>query len=143
MENQIVKRRLDMIASHFAASDDILANPISPMSCSGSLNSPMRRYDNRMYFARQGSASQAYFMRQVSMDQGLAQPGVLPKCSNLVNEGSFNSSQDPLFSRPVRPYASSPNVGVALPESQDCKLVAPDTPMFAQPNRRVVGYKQN
>ncbi|KAK6919680.1 Alpha crystallin/Hsp20 domain [Dillenia turbinata] len=142
MENQIVRRRLDMIASHFAASDEILANPISPMSCNGGINSTMRRYDNRMYFARQGSASQAYFMRQASVDQRLAQTGVLPKCTNLVNEGSPNSLQGPLFSRPGGQYASSPSVGVTPPESQDCKLLAPDPPMFAQPKRRMDEYKQ-
>jgi hypothetical protein len=33
------------------------------------LNSVIRRRDNGMHFARQGSASQAYFMRQATIEE--------------------------------------------------------------------------
>jgi hypothetical protein len=38
-------------------------------NCSCSLNSVFQRCDNRMHFARQGSASQGYFMRQATIEE--------------------------------------------------------------------------
>jgi len=40
-------------------------------NCSGSLNSVLRRCDNKVYFARQASASLGYFMRQTSIEEVL------------------------------------------------------------------------
>lgn len=40
-------------------------------NCSGSLNSVLRRCDNKVYFARQSSASFGYFMRQTSAEEVL------------------------------------------------------------------------
>lgn len=43
--------------------------PVLSQNCSSSLNSVVRRGDNRMHFARQGSASQGYFMRQATVEE--------------------------------------------------------------------------
>ncbi|XVF01664.1 hypothetical protein REPUB_Repub04eG0107700 [Reevesia pubescens] len=63
-------------------------------NCSGSLNSVIQRCDNRMYFARQGSSYQAYFMRQVSREE--CRGGGLPLNGNEESQSgntySFHSS---------------------------------------------------
>jgi hypothetical protein len=41
-------------------------------NCSGSLNSVLRRCDNKVYFARQASSSFGYFMRQASLEEVLS-----------------------------------------------------------------------
>ncbi|KAK9284380.1 hypothetical protein L1049_023551 [Liquidambar formosana] len=143
METEVARRRINLIAGHFAATDDLAATHVFPMNCSSSLNSLIRRRDNRMYFARQGSSSQACFMRQVSIEQGIsAQPGMPPKCSSSANERSSIASEVPLFSRPARMEPKFPKFGVVPPMMQDCKLSAPDPPKFSRPNRRIGGQKQ-
>ncbi|XP_028791531.1 uncharacterized protein LOC114747377 isoform X2 [Neltuma alba] len=70
MESEVVRRRVHMIAAHFASKDDISPAHLLPMNCSGSLNSVLRRCDNKIYFARQASASLGPFMRQTSLEEG-------------------------------------------------------------------------
>uniref|UniRef100_A0A5B6YJY7 SHSP domain-containing protein n=1 Tax=Davidia involucrata TaxID=16924 RepID=A0A5B6YJY7_DAVIN len=145
MESQLVRRRMNTIAGHFATADDVSATAahVFPMNCSSSLNSVIRRYDNRMYFARQGSSSQACFMRPVSTEQGSsAQPDVPLKYTGSANEGFSNAFEAPSFSRPARLEPNFPNFGVIQPLVQDCKLPAPEQPKFARPNRRISGQKQ-
>ncbi|KAJ4730386.1 Small heat shock protein [Melia azedarach] len=151
MENE-VRRRINRIAGHIApTNDDIISSTtqLLPMNCSSSLNSVMRRCDNRMYFARQASDSQACFMRQISSEQSscnaseaplFARPCVPLKGFGFTNEGSCNAfSEAPLFSRPARMEPNFPNA-LMRPLLQDCKLSTPDLPKFAKPDRRI--FKQ-
>ncbi|CAL5328520.1 unnamed protein product [Camellia sinensis] len=133
MESQLVRRRMNTIAGHFAiaVADDIAAAafhifPLSQLiNCSSSLNSVIRRCDNRMHFARQGSSSQACFMRQVSTSTeqvSSAQSCVyLNKSCGSANEGSSNAFEAPLFSRPIaRMQQNYPNVSSIQPVVEKC-----------------------
>lgn len=71
MEAQAVRRRINTISSHFLPTDELSATHVLPMNCSSTLNSVIRRCDNKMYFARQGSVFQATFMRQGSNEDVL------------------------------------------------------------------------
>lgn len=51
-------------------------------NCSGSLNSVLRRCDNKVYFARQASSSFGYFMRQTSGEEVLTVCSY-PLCSSM------------------------------------------------------------
>lgn len=42
---------------------------VMPQNCSGSLNSAIRRCDNKLSFARQASSEQGFFMKQASPDE--------------------------------------------------------------------------
>ncbi|KAI9114666.1 hypothetical protein K1719_014364 [Acacia pycnantha] len=70
MESEAVRRRVHTIAAHFASKDDLSPTHLLPMNCSGSLNSVLRRCDNKIYFARQASASLGPFMRPTSLEEG-------------------------------------------------------------------------
>ncbi|KAF5956609.1 hypothetical protein HYC85_003834 [Camellia sinensis] len=129
MESQLVRRRMNTIAGHFATAvaDDIAAaaSHIFPLNCSSSLNSVIRRCDNRMHFARQGSSSQACFMRQASTSTeqvSSAQSCVyLNKSCGSANEGSSNAFEAPLFSRPIaRMQQDYPNVSSIQPVVEKC-----------------------
>ncbi|XP_034700831.1 uncharacterized protein LOC117925833 isoform X1 [Vitis riparia] len=141
MEKQAARRRINLIAGHFVPTDDLSASHVFPMNCSSSLNSAIRRCDNRTYFARQGSSSQGCFMRQVSTEQGSPpQPGMPLKCSAYSNESS-NTSQTPLFSKPARVEPNLSYVGSIQPLPQDFNL-ATEPAKFARPSQRVSGSKQ-
>ncbi|KAK3446205.1 hypothetical protein EUGRSUZ_A01949 [Eucalyptus grandis] len=139
MEGQVARRRISTIAGHFVAGEDISAAArVVPLNCSASLNSVIQRYDNRMYFARQGSSSQGSFMRQASIDQQVrpTQPGTC--------QGSCNASEAPSFSRPSRTEQKLPNFGLIQPRAQCCNLTAAEpAPSFARPNRRISRQKQS
>ncbi|XP_062153049.1 uncharacterized protein LOC133861315 [Alnus glutinosa] len=190
MESEVARRRIDMIAAHFAPADDIPVTNVLPMNCSCSLNSVFQRCDNRMHFGRQGSASQGYFMRQATIEEsGSVQSGVAHKAQNYnsilnsvirrrdngmhfarqgsasqayfmrqatIEEGSSapsgvphkssgyerscNGFEAPLFSRPVRKELNLAN-GQAM--VQGCVLtIMPEAPKFAQPSRRTNGRKE-
>ncbi|KAG5552090.1 hypothetical protein RHGRI_010245 [Rhododendron griersonianum] len=89
-------------------------------NCTSSLNSVIQRRDNIMQFARQGSSSQACFMRQASTDQVLiqrfqvrsAQSGVPLKSTSSTTEGSSNAFEGPLFSRLTSMPPNFPNASV-------------------------------
>ncbi|XP_047321092.1 uncharacterized protein LOC124925163 [Impatiens glandulifera] len=101
-EIESVKRRMSMIAGHFAG-DDFLggsAHTLLPLNCSSSLNSVIR-YDNRMYFARQGSSNHSLFMRQQQQQQPQSQAIKSTICSSCKNMP--NLIESPLFSRPTKP----------------------------------------
>ncbi|XWS41100.1 hypothetical protein CRYUN_Cryun17cG0051700 [Craigia yunnanensis] len=136
METEAASRRITTIAGHFSPNDDILSSThLLPMNCSGSLNSVIRRCDNRMYFARQGSAYQACFMRQVSREKRTApQCGALPKTSCTPMESS-NTSEAPLFSRPKMMEPNFSNLAAIQPLGLDWRLSIPDPPKFARPNK--------
>lgn len=129
MENQVVRRRLNLIAGHFAITDDISTCQVLPMNCSSGLAAPIQRRDNRMYFARQGSCSQPCFMRQVSVEQ-----------DNFSNEDVSNACEGPLFSKPAKLETNSQNVRGNV--VQDSGLPAPKFPLFAKPSRKIVGHTE-
>ncbi|KAH7682065.1 Small heat shock protein HSP20 protein [Dioscorea alata] len=107
MEFQIVRRRVGRILNHVAPCDDILpSNPhLFPMNCSSTLNTMVCRYDNRLLFARQGSASQPCFMQPVSSGQNTEHDHSFQLNSHLTNsssgtcDSSNRHSEVPLFSR--------------------------------------------
>ncbi|KZV43149.1 protein trichome birefringence-like 43 [Dorcoceras hygrometricum] len=124
MENhQTVWRRATVIAAHLVSHEDISASAthVLPMSCSNSLNSAMWRCDNRTNFARQGSSSQACFMRQASCAQDYPRHSLPSRSTSWGNKGS-NSFEPPVFSRPAEAefrHPPDPSLG---------------TPLFARPN---------
>ncbi|GKV02702.1 hypothetical protein SLEP1_g15100 [Rubroshorea leprosula] len=128
-EAATARRRISFIAAHFTPNQDIIsATPLLPMNCSGSLNSVIRRFDNRLYFARQNSVSQACFMRQISSEQGTA--GVPLNSSGST--GCYPSAtKAPSFSRPAKRQL---NFSRTAAPRQDCKLSNSDCPLFSRPN---------
>ncbi|XP_075656938.1 uncharacterized protein LOC142627042 isoform X1 [Castanea sativa] len=56
-------------------------------NCCSSLNSVLRRCDNRMFFARQGSVSQANFMRQATIEENCSseQATIEENCNSNLN----------------------------------------------------------
>ncbi|EEF36490.1 small heat-shock protein, putative [Ricinus communis] len=136
METEAVRRRMNMIAAHFAPSEDMSPTHLLPMNCSSSLNFVMPRYDNRMYFARQGSASQAFFMRQVSTEQGSPEkPGIPFNCS---------ASEAPFYSRPTKMGQNLSNAEPIQSPAKACKsFVSSDLPNFARPSTCIGRKKQS
>ncbi|KAK6134430.1 hypothetical protein DH2020_031828 [Rehmannia glutinosa] len=140
METQVVRRRANVIAAHLASHEDISATAthVFPMSCSNSLNSVIRRYDNRTLFARQGSTSQGCYMRPASIEQGTyMQPGTPLKSSGCGNKGS-NALEPPAFSRPAQVEPGIPSVKGIQSKVQGCKYTecSPEAPMFSRPNKK-------
>ncbi|KAL5570874.1 hypothetical protein UlMin_020471 [Ulmus minor] len=135
MEAQAVRRRINMLAAHFVPTDEISATNLLPMNCSSTLNSLIRRCDNKVYFARQGSASQAGFMRQASnedvQETGDQSPStilnsMIRRCDNKMffarqgsaYQGCFmrqSSNEEASFAQPdVSPkYSGSENEGLS------------------------------
>ncbi|KAJ6680309.1 HEAT SHOCK PROTEIN 26 [Salix purpurea] len=145
MDSESVRRRMNMIVAHFAPTiaDDISSPArLLPLNCSGSLNSVIRRYDNRMCFARQGSASQACFMRQA---QGSSEKGLRSSASSET-EWSCNAElvrdETPLFSRPAKIKPNLPKVEPALTPAKYCKSTMSALPKFARPNRSIINSRK-
>lgn len=139
MESQIVRRRANIIAAHLAFHEDISATAahVFPMSCSNNLNSVIRRHDNRMYFARQGSGSQGCYMRQSLNEQGnYVQPDIPSKSTNSGKRGS-NSLDAPSFSRPAQVEPGIPASKGVNSVDQGCRYTdpAPEAPVFARPSK--------
>ncbi|KAJ0977400.1 hypothetical protein J5N97_012874 [Dioscorea zingiberensis] len=106
MESQIVRRRVGRILNHVAACEEVLPSNahLFPLNCSSTLNTIGPRYDNRLLFARQGSAYQACFMQQASGGQNTVhdiscQQSLRPTCSSRTCDSSYQRSEIPLFSR--------------------------------------------
>nr|GMD35041.1 putative small heat shock protein [Ipomoea batatas] len=137
MESQIVSRRVNMIAAHLAAHEDISTAPthVFPVICSSNLNSVIRRCDNRMHFARQGSSSQGCFMRPSSYEQG--NPSAIPPKSIGYANTASNASDTPMFSRPSSVEPSKKSVQ-QIPYVAQCykyqySECSPEAPKFARP----------
>ncbi|XP_043699191.1 uncharacterized protein LOC122649980 [Telopea speciosissima] len=142
MENPVV-RRVNLIMGHFASNENSSPNHVFPTNCSSSINSVIRRCDNRMLFARQGFISQACFMRPVSAPQGsLVKCGACLSCPGSVNQNFSYLSEAPTFSRPARKESNLTNIVEHKPMKQDCKLSATETPLFACPSAGLSGQKQ-
>ncbi|PPD94202.1 hypothetical protein GOBAR_DD08782 [Gossypium barbadense] len=129
MESETARRRISNIASHFSPCDDTLSvSHLLPMNCSG-------RCDNRMYFARQGSAFRACFMRQVSRPERTAPQCFAPPKSVSTPLESSNAIEAPLFSRPTMMDSNLSNLAKIEPLGLDWRLSMPDPPKFARPNK--------
>ncbi|KAK7372055.1 hypothetical protein VNO80_05424 [Phaseolus coccineus] len=140
MESELVKRRIHMIAAHFAPKDDISTTHLLPMNCSGSLNSVPRRCDNKVYFARQASSSLGYFMRQSSIEEGGSTfaskthhgAGAASKCAS--------NARAPCFARPAMAESLLKNSVVQpMTPEQGCDFSTLEPPTFARPNRKIRG----
>ncbi|PIA42050.1 hypothetical protein AQUCO_02100118v1 [Aquilegia coerulea] len=149
MENQVVRRRVNMIVGHFSGNEDLpAATHLLPLNCSSSINSVARRCDNRMLFARQGSISQACFMRQVSIEESSgannsSHNGVPPHSScSAIKDSSCNPLGTPLFSRPIqmKPQAS---IVEYRPAKQECQLSLEGPPKFSRPYKGFDGHNKN
>lgn len=136
MESQVVSRRVNMIAAHLAAREDISTAPthVFPVICSSNLNSVIRRCDNRMHFARQGSSSQGCFMRPSSYEQG--NPSAIPPKSIGYANFTSDASEAPMFSRPSSMGSSNKVQGYKYSEC------SPEAPRFMRPCRTITKESQ-
>ncbi|KAA8525006.1 hypothetical protein F0562_011356 [Nyssa sinensis] len=145
MESQLVRRRMNTLAGHFASADDISATAthLFPMNCSSSLNSVIQRRDNRMFFARQGSGSQACFMRPVPTEQpqncSSSLNSVFRRCDNRMYFARQGSSSQACFMRPVSTeQGSSAQSSVPLKctrSAREGSSNASEEPLFSRPAR--------
>ncbi|ESR61266.1 hypothetical protein CICLE_v10016256mg [Citrus x clementina] len=152
MEAEVARRRINRITGHVVAAtimnDDIISSTthLLPMNCSSSLNSVIRRCDNRVNFARQASNAQGCFMRPASNEQSPCNafdaPMFARPCSCMPLKCDA-SPEAPLFSRPARMEpAEFRNYTLMQPLPQDCKLSTPDLRKFAKPDGRSVKQVQ-
>ncbi|KAK7276793.1 hypothetical protein RIF29_17939 [Crotalaria pallida] len=139
METELVRRRVHMIASHFPPTEDISPTLLLPMNCSGSLNSVLRRCDNKVYFARQASASQGYFMRPTSVEEGSSTSFIAPKTQGGAASESPSNARAPCFARPARTESDFSNsMFLQMPLVQGYDFTTPDPPTFARPIRQTI-----
>ncbi|KAH9314324.1 hypothetical protein KI387_022951, partial [Taxus chinensis] len=115
--------------------------------CNGTMNSMFKRYDNMVLFARQGTASQGYYMRQVTIQQfpdhdvGAASRLDAPsECTSELSSThdkkncTSNATQDPLFSKPVEfQHGSAASFEVPQQQLQNMQSVIAQSPLFAKP----------
>ncbi|MQM10386.1 hypothetical protein Taro_043280 [Colocasia esculenta] len=144
-ESEVVRRRVNRIASHVAGSEESEVparhhSQLLPMNCSNTLNSVMRRCDNRLLFARQSSASQSCFMQQVSATQvrdvffliSVLLPS-LPPCSGDLHGG---------IDIPVQAIPYMPNLKKQQPTPQEYVEPSAEPPRFARPGSGVCDKNQ-
>uniref|UniRef100_A0A1J3J4E4 Small heat shock protein C4 n=1 Tax=Noccaea caerulescens TaxID=107243 RepID=A0A1J3J4E4_NOCCA len=111
LDSITARRRLATVAAHFPPTTNDPASTASlvPLNCSSSLNSVMRRCDNKISFGRQASSEQGPFMRQqASSDESLAMPqsggislnnSVIRRCDNRLYFARQASSAQGFFMR--------------------------------------------
>lgn len=147
MESASARRRIQQIAGHLAVHKERGGALLLPMSCSGATKSMMRRFDNMVFFARQGTSSQGYFMRQVTIKQypdngevKASQLDATSECSNNVSAACgnknfpSNASQDPMFSKAVEfQQGLDDSVGITQQSQQNMQSAAARSPLFAKP----------
>ncbi|RDY02141.1 hspC2, partial [Mucuna pruriens] len=140
MESELVKRRIHMIAAHFAPTDDISTTHLLPMNCSGSLNSVLRRCDNKVYFARQASASLGYFMRQTSIEEVGSTSFIAPKTHHgAAASECLSNARAPCFARPAGAESVSTNSMVPpMTQVQGYDFSTLDPPTFSRPSKQIV-----
>ncbi|VVA90194.1 unnamed protein product [Arabis nemorensis] len=95
VESVTARRRLATVAAHFPATtnDPVSSASLAPLNCSSSLNSVIRRCDNKISFARQASSEQGFFMRQqASTDEvpNSAQNGGISLKNSVIRRGDHN-----------------------------------------------------
>ncbi|XP_030483092.2 uncharacterized protein LOC115699705 [Cannabis sativa] len=152
MEAQAVaRRRISTIASHFPLDDHSLSpTHVLPMNCSSTLNSVIRRYDNKMYFARQGSAYLPNFMRQASNDDVIEETAN-PNTTTSLNSATRRFDSRLFFARQGSAYQANfmrqgsndevlpPPQSDTCPKSSDVRTeglyyVSPERPSFSRPS---------
>ncbi|KAL5997753.1 hypothetical protein ACLOJK_008683 [Asimina triloba] len=136
MERVIANRRMRIIAGHLtaeeaagkegAAAHSSSVTRVSPLNCSSTLNYVGRRCDNRVLFARQGSITQARFMRQVSVEEDFGHDSQ----ENAYQKFSDCKDSEPLFAR-------QENVYLKFSGFKDSE------PLFARPAKADVGEHQS
>ncbi|XP_078428248.1 uncharacterized protein LOC144700665 isoform X2 [Wolffia australiana] len=102
------------------------------------------RRDNRMFFARQGSAVQGRFMRQVS----IAQVARDDKCEVQNSQASFHPQQsggEPMFARACTPVANPLLTKLPQPTAQVNVETSFEPPNFARPGseKTLISFNQN
>ncbi|CAA6673008.1 unnamed protein product [Spirodela intermedia] len=141
-DSEVVRRRMSRIADHVAGCREDVAQPhrqLLPVNCSSTLNAVTPRRDSRTLFARQGSASQACFMRQVSVAQGLRAGGCAQQSSPInclpPGNGDYSSqhSGGPLFARPSQRVSTPPLLKIHQPTAQENTEASTEQPRFARP----------
>jgi len=140
MENASARRRIQQIACHLAAHKEGGSALLLPMSCSGATKSMIRRFDNMVFFARQGSSSQGYFMRQVTIKQYPDHGEVKESQLDATSECASNVSaacQDPMFSKAVEFQQGSAesieSIEIPQQSQQNIQSAAARSPLFAKP----------
>lgn len=147
MESSSARRRIQQIACHLAARKEGGGASLFPMSCSGAMKSTIRRFDNMVFFARQGTSSQGYFMRQVTIkqypDHGEVKASQLDATSDCTSDVSAacgnesiasNANQDPMFSKAVEFQQGSAECHEIPQQSQqNMQSAAARSPLFAKP----------
>ncbi|PKA64470.1 17.6 kDa class I heat shock protein 1 [Apostasia shenzhenica] len=141
MELSIATNRVRRILDHVAAGDEIppSSSHLFAMNCSSTLNSSVRRYDNRTIFARQGFVSNAGFMQQASTKQShgcsdSASKNVASNCSAGSGDSSYQNQGEPLFSRKAQVNFDLPDLGDGRLLKQDCALYSTEAPNFSSAN---------
>ncbi|KAL1202104.1 18.8 kDa class II heat shock protein [Cardamine amara subsp. amara] len=105
LETITARRRLAAVAAHFPATsyDPASTASLVPLNCSSSLNSVIRRCDNKISFARQASSEQGFFMRQASADDENCaislKNSVIRRCDNKMYFARQASSAQGFFMR--------------------------------------------
>ncbi|CAL0317487.1 unnamed protein product [Lupinus luteus] len=136
METELVRRRIHMIASHFPPSQHISYTLLHPMNCRSSFGSVLRRCDNKVYFARQSSASLGYFMRQASVEEGSSTSFVAPKTHGATCESP--NARAPCFARPARKESDFSNpMFQPMAHVHEYGFRTPDPPTFARPSKQI------
>ncbi|XP_078169936.1 alpha-crystallin domain 32.1 isoform X1 [Carex rostrata] len=135
MEQQAATRRISLILGHLAAAEELSSLHLFPMNCSSTLNSIGGRCDNRLLFARQGSAYQAYHMKQQSMRQN-PEAGCATQEKNPQNSQSCSSQKTfrkPMFSRQSQNIPQFQNSRKDPPRfSRSCQMDMPSLPNAGQ-----------
>ncbi|GLJ14310.1 hypothetical protein SUGI_0230490 [Cryptomeria japonica] len=114
MASEAANRRIHQIACHLIANTEAGGDGVFASSCKGTMNSVIKRYDNMVLFARQGTASQGFFMRQVTTEQfpdhDVRAASSSVELSSTPDKKTFasKSSQGPMFSKPVEFWQGSP-----------------------------------
>ncbi|XP_023553627.1 uncharacterized protein LOC111811120 isoform X1 [Cucurbita pepo subsp. pepo] len=130
MEHHAGKRRLDVLAAHLAPAGDISTGQghVLPANCCSYGSSVIRRFDNKTYFARQGSEACGAYMRQASATEMIFQV----QGNQRSNSQPFlDVSEGPVYSRPAKD-GGMPSIGIEQLMTQNFNLIASEPPMFAR-----------
>lgn len=150
MASEAASRRIHQIACHLVSNSEAGGDGVFPSSCNGTMNSVIKRYDNMVLFARQGTASQGFFMRQVTTEQfpdhdvrATSRLNSPLECnielSSTPDKKIFasKSSQGPMFSKPVEFWQ-----GASASHEVSQQQLADQSPMFAKPASRCTKIRQ-
>ncbi|ONK80112.1 uncharacterized protein A4U43_C01F14010 [Asparagus officinalis] len=141
MDHPIAGRRVSRIMGHVTSLDEELSSPNShllPMNCSSTLNSFVPRRDNTLFFARQGSASQAYFMQQASIKQNSNRSN----CPSKNVNSCYQYSEKPSFSRQAQTSCNLPTLKDGNCAKENSAPISTEAPKFARPYTETIDKSQ-